>query len=219
MRRRIVWICITGLMSLLAFMSQVGPDEAVSNLSKWYGKVSTPPEWIQRPELDTIWTVAFLALAVLSIVAYFIPSREPIFRRKPKPQSAPLGALSPETREALGIDKPSRYAHPPDAKEIDIRTATYKELGELCESTGHDVRKFERSVPYNASPETIISQFHKKVAPLILWVYEEARRRGHRDNTLEHFYSDPSAVNPQSIQWLGKSLITLGSRLTLYIDQ
>jgi hypothetical protein len=41
---RLFWLCLSGLASLVAFMSQIGPDDAVSNLSKWVGKLAVPSD-------------------------------------------------------------------------------------------------------------------------------------------------------------------------------
>jgi hypothetical protein len=52
-------------------MTQVGPDDVVSNLSRWYGKVAAAPEWLKNPSMDTIWSVAFGAMASVSLIAFF----------------------------------------------------------------------------------------------------------------------------------------------------
>lgn len=54
-------------------MAQVGPDEAASNLSNWTGKITTPPEWMKSQSIDTIWTVGFGTLALLTLFVYFLP--------------------------------------------------------------------------------------------------------------------------------------------------
>lgn len=69
-------ISLGGLLAALAFMSQVGPDDAVSNMSKWLSKVRPPPDWMKAPEIDTIWTAAFLFFAALVIASYLWPKRK-----------------------------------------------------------------------------------------------------------------------------------------------
>jgi hypothetical protein len=201
-------------------MSQIGPDDAISNLATWYAKIAVPPEWLTYPALDTVWTFSFGLMAFLSLLAFFLPAH--FFSDLPKPkhqkQEPKPAALSADAKAVLGITNKSRYAPPDDTKGLDIRTSTYKELGALFEAIGRDTQKFQRSLPYNASDEQIISQFHKKLAPHILWAYEEARRRGHHDSTLEAFYTDPAVLRVSGIEWIGKELIKLGARMTLYID-
>jgi hypothetical protein len=216
--RRILWLCATGLFSLLAYMSQIGPDDAISNLASWYDKVAISPDWLKYPPLDMVWTVAFGLMAMLSLAAFLLPPH--FFSPKPKPKTPePATGLSPATLSALGITTAkARYAPPADTSGLDIQAVTYKELGALMEAIGKDILKFQKGIPYNATDEQVISQFHKKVAPHVLWAYEEARRRGHRDNTLDHFHSDPGALRVSNIEWIGKDLIKLGARLTLYID-
>src|SRR5262249_29071162 len=164
--RRILWLCLTGLFSLLAWMTQVGPDDVVSNLAKWYDRMAAPPQWLKNPSLDTIWSVAFGAMALLSLVTFFVPDR--FFTRRKKPLRGSTGGISRETAVALGIEPKPRYAAPGDAAKLDIRTTTYKELGKRAESVGRDVQRFNGSVPYDARGEDVISQFHKRMAPHVL---------------------------------------------------
>lgn len=68
-------ILIPGVFAILAYMSQVGPEDAVSNLYKWASWVITPPDWLKAPVLDNIWTIVFLLFAALVLVPYFWPRR------------------------------------------------------------------------------------------------------------------------------------------------
>lgn len=138
-------------------------------------------------------------------------------RASPSSTSPRVKAPVEERIVALQRKKP-RYAAPADAKDIDITDVTNKDLGELMEAGGNDILKFEKGIPYDATEERVISQFHKKVAPGILWAYEEAKRRGFKDSTLEHFYSDPSGLRVEQLKWLRKELITLGASIALHAD-
>lgn len=111
-----------------------------------------------------------------------------------------------------------RYAIPEDSKDIDLEDLSNKRLGELMEAVGRSARDFRRSVPYNASEENIVSQFHKKIGVKILWVYEEARKRNISDRTIENYFQDQEDFYSKDIEWLSKALIKTGARLSLRED-
>lgn len=57
----------------LIFMAGVGPDEAVSNLSSWLGKVINPPLWIKAESVDT-WVLSFASFLLIgSLIWFFWP--------------------------------------------------------------------------------------------------------------------------------------------------
>ena len=156
----------------------------------------------------------FFAAGALALSQYRKAAKlRPIIQR-PKPAAAFARYPEPQPKPS---PKP-RYAPPPDAKQIDITTATYKELGALMESVGRDIQRFENSTPYNASYEKVISEFHKEMSPHILWVYGEAKRRGHVDDSIDNFYRNPNDLETEQIKWLAKSLVKMGAQLTLYFD-
>jgi hypothetical protein len=70
-------LSIPGLLAVMAFMSQVGPDDAVSNLYKWWAKVATPPDWIKAPGADLVWTICFAAAAIAVLSSYLLPYKRP----------------------------------------------------------------------------------------------------------------------------------------------
>jgi len=63
-------VFVPGLLGVIAYMSQVGPDGAVSNVSKWIAKLTPPPDWAKAPQIDTVWTVSFAVFAVLAFARY-----------------------------------------------------------------------------------------------------------------------------------------------------
>ncbi|MFN0061314.1 MAG: hypothetical protein ACKVPX_02175 [Myxococcaceae bacterium] len=120
--RLIVGALLSGLLSALAFMGQVGPRDAVSNLSKWVALLSiTPPDWLKAPSADKWlgWTAGVLFL--LFLLAYIRPKR-----RRKRPEFIPL-------REAANI----AYERLRDADSI-YATAS-EELGH----TGKDESRSE----------------------------------------------------------------------------
>lgn len=89
-------------------MSQIGPDEAVSNLSKWWAWVASPPKWITLPVIDTLWTIGFLASAV---AAFWLGMRTYLlWRRKvnavkndPEAQKPRLATENPSIKYAVNV--------------------------------------------------------------------------------------------------------------------
>lgn len=70
---RWLWRIFAGTGTLLMFGSQVGPDDVVSNLSKWAAKLLNweLPPWLKNPQADEwfFWGGATLALLGLGILA------------------------------------------------------------------------------------------------------------------------------------------------------
>jgi hypothetical protein len=66
--RFLVWLP-SAIAGGMAAMMGTDPDQAVTNLSKWYGKVAVPPEWMQVPSPAYAWAMwLFAALAALFFV-------------------------------------------------------------------------------------------------------------------------------------------------------
>jgi hypothetical protein len=162
------------------------------------------------------------AAGLCSSAAYALSQHRKAMKMQPQPArpATPrtlMARVKPGQPPVAAPAKP-RYAPPADAAGIDITTVTYKELGKLMEAIGHDVQKFERSLPYNTTSEKRISEFHKRLSPHVLWVYGEAKRRGHEDSTIARFYRDPNQLQTDQIDWLAQSLVKMGAQLTLYFD-
>ena len=45
-------VLVSALAGAGVYMTQVGPDDAVSNLSKWLGKFVSAPDWTKGPAVD-----------------------------------------------------------------------------------------------------------------------------------------------------------------------
>lgn len=94
MRYLLKLLSVSGLLGVVAYMSQVGPDDAVSNISKWVSKLTPPPEWVKAPEIDTIWTVVFVVFALLVLTSYLWPTRKPA-KAIASPGIAPVSQAEP----------------------------------------------------------------------------------------------------------------------------
>src|SRR3989442_246785 len=106
------FLLVSGIvLEAIAFMSQVGPDEAVSNFSKWGALAHvTPPIWLTAPKADSLIGGTSAILGAIAIVAFFLTYFLPQSRRQSAiarqvVQKDDL-SLSLGTRKALGIDLP-----------------------------------------------------------------------------------------------------------------
>lgn len=133
----------------------------------------------------------------------------------PKPISSSmvsdLPALAPVDKSKIRMQ---RYAAPADAKELDVKTVTNKELGELITSLANTTRNILSNYQYSSRADKI-EAFNSKVSPYFLWAYEEARNRGHQDSDLEKYFEDISATDVYKAE---EKLRLLGSRMHLYLD-
>lgn len=68
--RFLVWLP-SAISAGIAFMMGTDPDQAVTNLSKWYGKIAPPPEWMQAPS-TAAYDLAMWALAIMSVLFFVL---------------------------------------------------------------------------------------------------------------------------------------------------
>jgi len=106
---RWLWRALTGLGTLLMFGSQVGPDDAVSNLSKWPAKFLgwDAPAWLKNPLADE-WFFWLGAALVLVGLCFWVATR----MRKPKAPVQTLG-LGERAEDALRRISALTAKHPP----------------------------------------------------------------------------------------------------------
>ncbi|MBL6618127.1 MAG: hypothetical protein ISP49_06605 [Reyranella sp.] len=103
-------IAILGSLSgtLLLWMGQIGPDDAVSNYAKWAKKlgIEPPPEWLVNPRVDAWGIAAGAALLLSGLVAAILWYRgAPDRHRAPPPSNhatLPSDASLPPTSRATG---------------------------------------------------------------------------------------------------------------------
>ena len=80
----------------------------------------------------------------------------------------------------------------------------------------NEVNEFVGDADYHPSDSVLVEKFNKHAAPHFLWVYEEVRNRGHRDDGLDRYFDDPSKL--RNVRHIASKLRELGSRLPLYQD-
>jgi hypothetical protein len=79
--RRVFSLLATVIGVMGVYMTQVGPDDAVSNLSKWLGKLA--PDWIKPPSADDWGALVFGGILALGLLPLF-------FSSKPERPSRPI---------------------------------------------------------------------------------------------------------------------------------
>ena len=224
-RSRLFWLCLSGLASLLAYMSQIGPDDAISNLSKWVGKVAVPPDWVKAPDLDTIWTVAFSLMALLCLVAFFLP-------RRPKQRNTQVSLPPNKTeqfkeelkhrayknRPALtgGQTQPKRpYAPPEGFGAVPVGSLSNRDLGDRIITLGSDIEKFVQIEKGRKSPGELINGYYAKFAPRFNYFYGEARNRGLSNSYLDRYYDDPESL--ENVLHIANEIMKFGHVVKLYV--
>src|SRR5690349_15388320 len=90
--RKLWALVLAPLLGVLAWMGQVGPQQAVANYAEWISKIPnvTAPEWMQTGAVDVAGSYLFAALAVASLAWYFWPKAA---RARPK-LTAALSAIA-----------------------------------------------------------------------------------------------------------------------------
>ena len=172
------------------------------------------------PDITPIGWLAFLILLLALITfeySYHIGANKKITPSKPVNSTTPLAK---KDKANINVEAIRKYATPSDAKDIDLKKSTNSDLGKLIEATGRDVLKFRRGVSYNTSHADMVSDFQKKLGGYILWTYEEAMARGHKDTNLQAYFNSPhSAISSRDdVEWIGNAMIKLGSAIALVAD-
>jgi hypothetical protein len=70
-----IWFILTSIVGTLMYVTQVGPGEAASNLSKWatWIGIENPPEWLKAKSADRkVRRRAVMALAILLVFGGFL---------------------------------------------------------------------------------------------------------------------------------------------------
>jgi len=186
-------------------MSQVGPDDLVSNLSKWYSKLSTPPEWIKAPVVDEVWSICFALLAAITFIAFFVPQKKGAATQAKPPQNMDVARENFKkelehkaflNRQQLFGSTPAkpRYALPKEAEKIDIEKVSNQELGAHMSDLTKDIRGIFAPRIGQLSDAQVVRIFMSQHAPRFFWLYGEARRRGHKEPVFDHTYEEPSRI-------------------------
>lgn len=206
-------------------MSQIGPDDAISNLSKWVEKVAVPPDWVKAPALDTIWTVAFFLMAALCLLAFFLP-------RRPQQQYAPVLTPQDKTEEfkeelkhrahlnrlalTSGQTHPKRtYAPPEGLGAVPVGSLSNEDLGDRIIMLGTEIEKFVQIEKGRKSPGELINGYYAKFAPRFNHLYGEARNRGLSNSYLDHYYSDPESL--KNVLHIANEITRFGHVVKLYV--
>jgi hypothetical protein len=102
-----IWFVLTTVVGALMYASQIGPDQAASNLSLWAKKfgVEDPPEWLKKKSADKkVRRWATIALSTLLVSGGFLAGMVFDDYVRQTPSSAPTiserdwGSLSDEEK-------------------------------------------------------------------------------------------------------------------------
>ena len=215
----------SGLASLVAFMSQIGPDDAVSNLSRWVEKLGVPPDWLKAPGLDTIWTVAFALMALLCLVAFFLPIR---YQQRIIQGSLPSNGAEKFKEDlkhraylnrlalASGQTHPKRTYVPPEGLgAVPVGSLSNQDLGERIITLGSEIEKFVQIEKGRKSPGELINGYYAKYAPRFNYLYGEARNRGLSNNYLDRYYDKPESL--ENVLHIANEIMKFGHVVKLYV--
>jgi hypothetical protein len=206
-------------------MSQIGPDDAISNLSKWIGKIAIPPNWLKGPELDTIWTVAFSFMALLCLIAFFLPRRP----QQRNTQASQLPDKTEQFKEELkhraylnrlaltgGQMRPKRSHAPPEGfGAVPVGSLSNRDLGDRIITLGSNIEKFVQIEKGRQSPRELINGYYAKYAPRFNYLYGEARNRGLSNSYLDCYYNDPESL--ENVLHIANEITRFGHVVKLYV--
>lgn len=162
-----------------------------------------------------IWTVGheewgprllYLSAAcfVLSLICFFWP----LLKRRLWPAPPQIQAGQAEKDPYGSIHVPSTqytYTAVPGAH---VSSMTNAEIGDrMIDAAWHVNNHIEHERKHKTETE-IVDYYHKEYAPIVIWLYEEAKRRRFSDDLLDRHYQKPKKIS--NLQGVGQRLGALG---------
>jgi hypothetical protein len=148
-------IALTPLFTALAYMSGVGPNDALSNLSQWYALVTraASPSWLSNPLVDLWGTALFCIAALVSFFWLIWPYRNvTISWRRNRQEVIPASAAIQDQNQDTSQNKSERFKDEAEQFKSDLKTrAAMNRLaltGQLTQSPRYTDR--ERADRYDA---------------------------------------------------------------------
>ena len=130
---KLLWYAIPPITGGMMFMAQVGPEDAVSNLAKWWIKTGWPaPQFVQTPNFDrwVFWLSALSLVAWGSWAAWFL------FIRSASPTRLPAGHETDASKVLAYLLHRTRWADS-EHRKINIREFV-NHLGEFRRAARDD---------------------------------------------------------------------------------
>jgi hypothetical protein len=121
-----VWFVLTSIVGGLMYASQVGPDQAASNLSLWVKKfgIEDPPQWLKQKSADRkVRRWALIALGCLLVIGGFLGGM--IFNDYLRPQTSTIEETSRNRWEPLSGTEAA-------ALRSELRKISAQHLSVLC---------------------------------------------------------------------------------------
>jgi len=67
-------LLVSTIAGIGVYMTQVGPDDAASNLSRWWAKFAPVPDWLEQPAADNWGTGFFAIILVVGLLPLIWPA-------------------------------------------------------------------------------------------------------------------------------------------------
>lgn len=167
-------------------MSQVGPDDALSNLSQWYSFATKlgSPLWLQDPRTD-FWGMIFFSLAAVASFFWFVwPYRNVVIAWPRRRQDF----IQPPRQ--IPKDTEPHFAPPPEAEKILIGSVSFQDLGDMMIKLSQEILTFVTHVQGRYTDHQIANEFFSKFIRRFFWLYREAYKRGLRNSLFERMHED-----------------------------
>jgi hypothetical protein len=216
--RFLFWL-VTVLSLYDLFLSQALPPEMAKDFPRLWEIIVTIDA--HMPSLPPLGWAAIWALFIAGVsIEYAISLRATlpaVDTSKPERQTKATAQPKPVPVESITrpVRPTPRYAPPKESESVDVTKLKNKELGEYCTELSSVIGQMLMRTMRESSAHQLAT-FQRQYAAIFFWLYEEARRRGHRDDTLDWYYDHPQEIN---VGQLNQRLKELGNRLPMYYDQ
>ena len=109
---------------------------------------------------------------------------------------------------------PLKYA--PPANAIPVGSLLIKDIGSRMIELSHHINSFIEHDGKNKSEQELVNGYHTRFASHLIYLYEEAERRGHQDADIKQYYEHPEYL--VNVRHIASRIGAMGHRLQLYVD-
>jgi hypothetical protein len=180
-----IWFVLTVLVGTIMWASQVGPHQAVSNLSLWAQKfgIENPPEWLKAKSADRLWRRrAAFSFAALLLIGGFMGgiAFSDYLRPIPEPRLPPTNRWQPLSSQET------------TALREDWRSFSPQRLGVLCAipacaDLAESIYDVAQGLNWPAIYASTYFMDHDIQAGIEIWSYpEKAADRDKIASSIEH---------------------------------
>ena len=113
-----------------------------------------------------------------------------------------------------------RYEPPPNQTYESMAQHSNAVLGEFLITAGSQIEKFVKDYQYKLENAQIAARFIEVHGQIFFGLYQEARRRGYHNNSLDTYFEYPDNIqNFDSIKWIGQDLRKFGAQVKIRARQ